>query len=81
MAKIAVIYHSSTGNAYKVAQAIEAGAQSAGADIRLRKVRELAPAEAIALNKGWEQHLVATQHVAEPNWRILSGRTASRSAR
>jgi NAD(P)H dehydrogenase (quinone) len=65
MAKIAIIYYSSTGNAYKVAQAIEAGAQSAGAEVRLRKVRELAPAEAIASNKGWEQHLVATQHVPE----------------
>ncbi len=65
MPNIAVIYYSSTGNAYKVAQAIEAGAQSVGADVRLRKVRELAPAEAIASNKGWEQHMVATQHVPE----------------
>ncbi|HEY5350049.1 MAG TPA: NAD(P)H:quinone oxidoreductase [Candidatus Lustribacter sp.] len=65
MANIAVIYYSSTGNAYVVAQAIEAGARSLGAEVRLRKVRELAPAEAIASNKGWEQHRVATQHVAE----------------
>jgi NAD(P)H dehydrogenase (quinone) len=65
MANIAVIYYSSTGNAYTVAQAIEAGAQSVGAEVRLRKVRELAPDEAIASNKGWEQHRVATQHVAE----------------
>jgi NAD(P)H dehydrogenase (quinone) len=63
--KIAVIYYSSTGNAYTVAQAIEAGARSVGAEVRLRKVRELAPDEAIASNKGWEQHRVATQHVAE----------------
>jgi NAD(P)H dehydrogenase (quinone) len=65
MANIAIIYYSSTGNAYKVALAIEGGAQSVGAQTRLRKVRELAPAEAIATNKGWEQHLVATQHVPE----------------
>jgi NAD(P)H dehydrogenase (quinone) len=65
MANIAVIYYSSTGNAYKVAQAIEEGAQSTGADVRVRKVRELAPDEAIASNKGWEQHRVATQHVPE----------------
>ena len=65
MANIAVIYYSSTGNAYTIAQAIEAGARSIGADVRLRKVRELAPDEAIASNKGWEQHRVATQHVAE----------------
>jgi NAD(P)H dehydrogenase (quinone) len=65
MANIAIIYYSSTGNAYKIAQAVEAGAQSVGAPTRLRKVRELAPAEAIASNKGWEQHIVATQHAAE----------------
>jgi NAD(P)H dehydrogenase (quinone) len=65
MVHIAVIYYSSTGNAYAVAQAIEAGAPSVGAEVRLRKVRELAPDEAIASNKGWEQHRVATQHVAE----------------
>ena len=65
MANIAVIYYSSTGNAYTVAQALAAGAESVGAEIRLRKVRELAPDEAIASNKGWEQHRVATQHVAE----------------
>ncbi len=65
MPNIAIIYYSSTGNAYRVAQAIEAGAQSVGAEVRLRKVRELAPAEAIASNKGWESHLVATQHVPE----------------
>jgi NAD(P)H dehydrogenase (quinone) len=62
---VAVIYYSSTGNAYRVAQAIEEGAQSAGAEVRLRKVRELAPDEAIASNKGWEQHRAATQHVPE----------------
>ena len=65
MANIAVIYYSSTGNAYKVAQAIEEGALSAGGTVRVRKVRELAPDEAIASNKGWEQHRVATQHVPE----------------
>lgn len=65
MPKIAVIYYSSTGNAYRIAQAIQDGAESAGAEVRLRKVRELAPDEAIASNKGWEQHIVATQHVPE----------------
>jgi NAD(P)H dehydrogenase (quinone) len=65
MANIAVVYYSSTGNAYTVAQALAEGAASTGAEVRLRKVRELAPPEAIATNKGWEQHLVATQHVLE----------------
>jgi NAD(P)H dehydrogenase (quinone) len=65
MANIAVIYYSSTGNAYKVAQALEEGALSAGGTGRGRKGCELTPDEAIASNKGWEQHRVATQHIAE----------------
>ena len=81
MANVAIIYYSSTGNAYRVAQAIEAGAQSTGAETRLRKVRELAPDEAIASNKGWEQHIAATQHVPEATLAISSGPMASRSAR
>jgi len=80
VANIAIIYYSSTGNAYKVAQAIEAGAQSTGAEVRLRKVRELAPDEAIASNKGWEQHRVATQ-LPRQRWPTSSGPTALRSAR
>jgi len=65
MAKIAVIYYSSTGNTYKMAQAVEAGAKAAGAETRLRQVRELAPEEAIASNQGWQAHRVATAHVPE----------------
>ena len=65
MAKIAIIYYSATGNAYKVAKAIQEGAEATGAEVRVRKVRELAPPEAIASNKGWESHLVATQLVPE----------------
>lgn len=65
MPKVAVIYYSSTGNTYRVAQAIEAGAREAGAETRLRKVRELAPDEAIATNQGWQQHRQATAHVPE----------------
>jgi NAD(P)H dehydrogenase (quinone) len=65
MANVAVIYYSSTGNTYAVAEAIAAGARAAGSEVRLRKVRELAPDEAIASNQGWEQHLKATGHVEE----------------
>ncbi|HTA40296.1 MAG TPA: NAD(P)H:quinone oxidoreductase [Candidatus Acidoferrales bacterium] len=65
MAKIAVIYYSAYGHTYEMARSLEAGATSAGAETRLRKVRELAPDEVIATQKGWMDHRVATQHVAE----------------
>ncbi len=65
MTKIAVIYYSAYGHTYELARAVEEGAKSAGAETRLRKVRELAPEEVIASQQGWHDHRVATQHVRE----------------
>ncbi len=48
--KLAVIYYSATGTTHKLAQAFERGGLEAGAEVRLRRVRELAPDEAIASN-------------------------------
>ena len=39
----AIIYYSSTGTVHALAQAAAEGAEKAGADVRLRKVAELAP--------------------------------------
>ena len=63
--KVAVIYYSSTGTTYRLARAIEEGARGTGAEVRLRKVRELAPEEAIASNKGWDEHRREAQDVPE----------------
>lgn len=63
--KLALIYYSATGTTYQLARAIEAGAREAGAEVRLRKVRELAPEEAIASNAGWSAHRQETQNVPE----------------
>jgi NAD(P)H dehydrogenase (quinone) len=63
--KVAVIYYSSTGTVYELAKSITDGAEKAGAEVRLRKVRELAPDEAIAANAGWASHAAETQHVTE----------------
>lgn len=57
MSKIAVIYYSATGTVHQIAAEIAAGAEEAGAEVRLRRVPELAPAEAIASNEGWQQHV------------------------
>src|SRR5262249_1705048 len=40
-------------------------ASEAGAEVRFRKVRELAPDEAIASNQGWAAHRLESQHVVE----------------
>jgi NAD(P)H dehydrogenase (quinone) len=63
--KVAVIYYSATGTTYELAQAVAAGAESAGAEVRVRKVRELAPEAAIASNAGWSAHRKETQDVPE----------------
>lgn len=65
MAKIAIVYYSATGHCYQMARAYGEGATAAGAEVRLRKVKELAPEEAIASNAGWKSHIEATQHVQE----------------
>jgi NAD(P)H dehydrogenase (quinone) len=63
--RIAIIHYSSTGKNYRVARAVEAGALKAGAQKRLRKVRELAPPEAIDRNPAWRAHPKATADVPE----------------
>ena len=61
----AIIYYSATGTVHALAQAAAEGAGKAGAQVRLRKVAELAPAEAISARPAWAQHLRDTTDVAE----------------
>lgn len=61
----AVIYYSATGTTFRMAQAAAEAAAAAGAEVRLRKVRELAPEEAIRSNAGWQAHQLQTQEVQE----------------
>lgn len=63
--KLAIVYYSATGGTYRLARALEEGAREAGAEVRLRKVHELAPEEAIASNAGWSGHRLETQDVPE----------------
>jgi NAD(P)H dehydrogenase (quinone) len=60
MTKVAVIYYSATGNVHALAEAVAEGATQAGAEVRLRRVAELAPAEAIDSNPAWRAHADAT---------------------
>jgi NAD(P)H dehydrogenase (quinone) len=65
MVNVAVIYYSSTGNVHALAEAIAAGAEDAGATVRLRKAAELAPSEAIDSNPAWRAHLTNTADIPE----------------
>lgn len=62
-AKVAVIYYSSTGNVHQLAKAIAEGAEKTGAEVRLRRVPELAPDAAIDSNPAWRAHVEDTKDV------------------
>jgi NAD(P)H dehydrogenase (quinone) len=59
--KLAIIYYSSTGTIHGMAQRLQEAGEKAGADVRLRQVPELAPAEAIASNAAWSKHFDLTK--------------------
>jgi NAD(P)H dehydrogenase (quinone) len=61
VAKLAIIYYSSTGTIHGMAERLAAAGEKAGAEVRLRQVAELAPAEAIASNAAWSQHFDNTK--------------------
>jgi NAD(P)H dehydrogenase (quinone) len=68
---LAVIYYSATGTGTTIANEIARSAEKAGADVRVRKVPELAPESAIAANPAWASHHAATADVAPPGFADL----------
>jgi NAD(P)H dehydrogenase (quinone) len=54
--RVLVTYYSSTGSVHLLAKAVQEGAEAAGAEVRLRRVAELAPPEAVASNESWASH-------------------------
>ncbi|QRX93563.1 NAD(P)H:quinone oxidoreductase [Streptomyces noursei] len=62
---VAVIYYSSTGTVAEMARLIADAAEHAGADVRLRRVAELAPQPAIDSNPAWAANLAATADILE----------------
>ncbi|UGB28763.1 NAD(P)H:quinone oxidoreductase [Metabacillus sp. B2-18] len=63
--KLAVIYYSSTGTNYELAQWAEQGAKENGAEVKVLKVPETAPQAAIDSNPAWKAHVEATKDVPE----------------
>ncbi|GGB38580.1 NAD(P)H dehydrogenase (quinone) [Lentibacillus populi] len=63
--KLAVIYYSSTGTNYQMAKWAEESGKEAGAEVKVLKVPELAPAAAIESNPAWKAHFEATKDVPE----------------
>lgn len=61
--KLAIIYYSSTGTNYQMAQWAAEGAKQAGAEVKVLKVKEIAPEAAINANPAWKKHVEATKDV------------------
>lgn len=60
---LAIVYYSSTGTNYQMAQWAADAGREAGAEVKILKVPELAPQAAIEGNPAWKAHLDATKNV------------------
>lgn len=69
--KLAIIYYSSTGANYQLAKWAEEGAKKAGAEVRLAKIAETAPQQAIDSNPAWKAHAEKTKDVPEATLDLL----------
>ncbi len=54
-AKIAIVFYSRNGNTEKLAEAIAEGAREEGAEVALRRVKEIVSEEVIAHVPGWKE--------------------------
>ncbi len=62
--RLAVVYYSATGNVHAMAQRAALAAENVGAEVRLRKVAELAPVSAVEANPAWATHARSAASVA-----------------
>jgi NAD(P)H dehydrogenase (quinone) len=61
----AIVYYSATGTVHALAQAAAEGAEKAGAQVRLRRIAESAPPQAIDANPAWGRYLRDTADIPE----------------
>ena len=54
MSKVLVVYYSTYGHNHQMAQAAAEAAEAAGAEVRLRKVRETAPDDVVEAQEAWK---------------------------
>jgi NAD(P)H dehydrogenase (quinone) len=63
--KVSVIFYSATGNVTALARQLATAAEKAGAEVRLRRVTELAPQAAIDSNPAWAANVQASADIPE----------------
>ncbi|MEK3937026.1 NAD(P)H:quinone oxidoreductase [Sporosarcina sp. FSL W7-1349] len=65
MVKTAIVYYSSTGTNYQLAQWAAEAAKEAGSEVKVLKAPETAPQAAIDSNEAWRAHVDATKDVPD----------------
>ncbi len=63
--KVSVIYYSATGTLTELARTLAEEAEKAGAEVRLRKVTELAPDAVIDTRPAWRANLTDTEDIPQ----------------
>ena len=63
--KLAIIYYSTYGTNYRMATIAGEAAKAAGAEVRLCKVRETAPAEVVNSTEAWKAQADQTANIPE----------------
>lgn len=63
--KIAVVFYSTYGTNHKIAEIAARAAKEAGAEVRLRRIAETAPASAVDTQDAWKQQLASVQGIPE----------------
>jgi NAD(P)H dehydrogenase (quinone) len=63
--KLAVVYYSTYGTNHQMAETAEEAAREAGAEVRLRKVRETAPDEVVKSQEAWNEQVERTADIEE----------------
>ena len=63
--RLAIIYYSTYGTNFKMAQIAEDAAESAGAEVRLVRAAETVPEQVVQSQEGWRKTLETMRHVPE----------------
>jgi len=63
--RLAVVYYSTYGTNHRMAEIAAEAATAAGAEVRVRKVRETAPEEVVAGQDAWRAQAERTAHIEE----------------
>lgn len=64
-ARIAIVFYSTYGTNHQVAEAAAEAARAAGAEVRLRRIPETAPAEVVASQEAWKAQFDKAQEIPE----------------